>query len=273
MTAGNISRERPMASESGVKSARRVLGVLEFLSSNVEPMALHEIAGALELPRSSAHGLMGTLLDTGFVVQHRDKRYGLSMKWLALMSSTLASAVRINTTNLKEMASPVMVRLATTLSMTCNLAVLRGRDVIYIEKVDGGLSGLQIGTYVGAILPAHATALGKSLIAEFPDAQRDAWLDGEFRALTPKTLVSSDDLRGDLVTTRGRGYAIDDEESHLGIICLASAIVGYGHEPVAAISASGVKPAVEAIGVDTIGAHVRESAAQVSHLLGASQTA
>jgi DNA-binding IclR family transcriptional regulator len=98
---------------SSVKSARRVLGVLELLGSNPEPMALHEIASALELPRSSAHGLIGTLLDTGYVIQHRDKRYGLSMKWLALMSSTLASAVRINATNLREMASPVILRLAT----------------------------------------------------------------------------------------------------------------------------------------------------------------
>jgi DNA-binding IclR family transcriptional regulator len=50
---------------SSVKSARRVLGVLELLGSNPEPMALHEIASALELPRSSARSLMGTLLDSG----------------------------------------------------------------------------------------------------------------------------------------------------------------------------------------------------------------
>jgi DNA-binding IclR family transcriptional regulator len=196
-----------------------VLGVLELLGSNPEPMALHEIASALELPRSSAHGLIGTLLDTGYVIQHRDKRYALSMKWLALMSSTLASAVRINATNLKEMASPVILRLGATLNMTCNLAVLRGREVLYIEKVDSGLSGLQIGTHVGAILPAHATALGKSLVAQFSDDRREPWLDGEFAALTPKTLVSSDDLRESLIETRERGYAIDDEESHVGVIC------------------------------------------------------
>jgi hypothetical protein len=67
-------------------------------------------------------------------------------------------------------------------------------------------------------------------------------------------------------------YAIDDEESHLGVICLGSAIVGYGDEPVAAMSGSGVKPAVEAIGIETVGTHVRASAARISSLLGAFQT-
>lgn len=259
-----------MKSESGVKSARRVLGVLEFLSSNPEPKALHEIAGALEIPRSSAHGLMGTLLDTGFVSQHRDKRYGLSMKWLALMSSTLASAGRLHSTNLKEMASPVMLRLSVTLKMTCNLAVLHGRDVIYVEKVDSGLSGLQLGTHVGAMLPAYATALGKSMLAQFSEARREAWLDGEYVSLTPKTKVVPAALRADLLETRRRGYAIDDEESHLGVVCIASAVLGHGGEPIVAISVSGVKPAVEAMGIDAVGAEVRESAAEISSLLGAS---
>jgi IclR family acetate operon transcriptional repressor len=258
-----------MKNQSGVKSARRVLGVLELLSSRSEPMALHEIAGALQLPRSSAHGLMGTLVDTGFVSQHRDKRYGLSMKWLSLMSRTLASAERLNSTNLKEMASPVMLRLSATLKMTCNLAVLRGRDVLYIEKVDSGLSGLQIGTHVGAILPAYATALGKSLLAQFTTDRRDAWLEGDYVAITPKTKVTAADLREDLIETRTRGYAIDDEESHLGVVCIASAILGYGSEPLAAISVSGVKPAVEAIGIDAVGALLRGSAAEISSQLGA----
>jgi DNA-binding IclR family transcriptional regulator len=249
-----------------VKSAKRVLDVLELLASKPRSMALHEIAAAVGMPQSSAHRLMSTLLDAGFVHQ-KDKRYELSTKWFGLMSATLASAGSLGSGNLRQVAYPVMLELATDLKVTCNLAVLHGRDVVYIEKVDGGPFG--IGTHVGGVLPAHATALGKSLIAGLNPERREAWLEvGHFPALTPNTLTVVDDLRNELEQTRQRGYAIDDEEWHLGIACLASAIAGDSGEPVGAISVSAVKPSMLSLGLDVVGAQVRAGAERIKVLLG-----
>jgi DNA-binding IclR family transcriptional regulator len=250
-----------------VKSAKRVLEVLELLTSRPQSVALHEIAAAVGMPQSSAHRLMSTLVEAGFV-QQKDKRYELSMKWFDLMTAMLASAGRLNSSNLRQTAYPVMLQLSADLEMTCNLAVLHGRNVVYIEKVDGGRFG-QIGTHVGAMLPAHATALGKSLLAGLSPERREGWLDvGPYSALTSNTLTAVGDLRAELEKTRQRGYAIDDEEFHLGIVCLASAISGDSGDPVGAVSVSAVKPSILGLGFDVVGSRIREGAERIAARLG-----
>src|SRR5689334_10833283 len=110
-----------------VKSARRVLDVLEPLASEPRPMALHEISAVVAMPASSAHRIMSTLVDAGFVDQN-DKRYTLSMKWFALMSAALASVGSWGSGNLRQVAYPVMLQLAAEFKVTANLAVLQGRS-------------------------------------------------------------------------------------------------------------------------------------------------
>ena len=262
----DTSKPRSDTSVLPVKSAKRVLDVLELLASEPRAMALHEISAAVGMPPSSAHRLMSTLVDAGFVDQN-DKRYELSMKWFALMSATLASAGTSGSSNLRQVAYPVMLELAADFKVTCNLAVLQGRDVVYIEKVDGGPFG--IGTHIGGVLPAHATALGKSLIAGMSEERREEWLGvGNYRALTPNTMTSVDGLRRELEEIRQLGYAVDDEEWHLGIACMASAIPGRTGEPVGAISVSSVKPSMLGLGFDVVGARVREAAERIGTVLG-----
>lgn len=255
--------------DGGVKSARRVLEILELMTSRGEPLSLNDIVTNLELPRSSAHNLMATLVGAGFVRQQADKTYALSAKWLALVSAALGTASRTDLADLRHVAYPIMLRTANELSMTCNLAVLHRSNVVYVDKVNGRGTTLQIATHVGAMFPAHVTGLGKSILSSLEESELERWIEKHFdhTQLTPKSITSEEELHKDLEKARKQGYAIDDEESHLGVLCIAAPVLNADGEPVAAISISGIKPVVESRGIESVAAAIKQAASEVSSAL------
>jgi DNA-binding IclR family transcriptional regulator len=114
-----------------------------------------------------------------------------------------------------------------------HLAVLVGARVWYIDKVDS-LLPLKVDHPIGALSPLHCTALGKAFLA-FGRAR----LPAEQPAFTPKTLTTRRALSDEIERTRGRGYAIDDEEFSHGIRCVARPIYDADGAMIAAIGVSG----------------------------------
>jgi DNA-binding IclR family transcriptional regulator len=249
-----------------VRSAERVAAVLDLLGRSSEPLRHGLVARAIGLPKSTATNLLDTLADVGLVRRDGDG-YSLGVKLIELGA---AAAERLD---MRSIARPVLRDLSLLRIGTSNLAILQGHDVLYIEKVNNPNHVIQIATRIGGTAPAHATALGKVLVAALPpDAQRQ-WLDEHrFDAVTPHTITSVTAFKRALRFAAEHGYALDDEEQNLRTVCVAAPVRDHTGETVAAISLTCLSQDVHD-GRDSQIAGVIAGGQQVSKLLGASSTA
>ena len=238
-------------------AATHALGVLKLLGSHAAPMPAAAIARDLGLPRSSVYHLLGVLRDEGFVVHlPEERRYGLGVAAYELGSAYLRQDP------LRWIAQTVLTTLVAATTHNAHLAVLDGRDVLYvIEERAPGRPGLV--TDVGVRLPAHLTASGLAMLAALPPQQVNALFPSR-RVLTrrheagPASLTQ---LRALLAAARRDGYAEEDGFVTLGFASVACPVLDHTGHPIAAVAVT--YPASEA-NADALAVHVRRAAARVS---------
>jgi DNA-binding IclR family transcriptional regulator len=201
-----------------VKSAARTVELLELLASEHRPLTLSEIAARLELPVSSVHQLLRTLVTRG---------------WLASSGTTYSIGVRALLTGMSfierdpvvQALKPVLGMLRSELEETVHLARLDGKHMVYLLSRESEHQ-LRTVSRVGQSLPAHATALGKAALSTLAEADvRGRFADG-MPALTARTITDIDALVADLALTRKRGWAQEAEENTPGTACIAVSIPG-----------------------------------------------
>lgn len=252
-----------MVSDNGfVRSVERVAALLELLSQRKSPMRMIEIAQALDLPKSTTHGLLQTLQAKEFVVRDDNQRYRLSLRLFSL------AATALELVDLPELARPAMEELSASTGGTCNLAVLDGHWVLYIEKVEHRDSLVRLVTHVGTRIPAHATALGKVLVGALPEAEREQWLtDHIFERMTDHTVSDPNAFREDLVAQSKRGYALDNQELHSAITGFAAPVRDHTGSVVAALSLTYLGSSMNATEKRDLGKQVIQAADTVSTAL------
>jgi DNA-binding IclR family transcriptional regulator len=221
----------PAAPAASVKSADRTVELLELLSRTSEPLTLSEIQRALSYPKSSLFVLLRTLVARGWVeTDRRGTGYSIGVRALLVGTSYLDRdpVIRAATRSLEELRAEV--------NETVHLARLDGADVVYLASRESAHQ-LRLTSRVGRRLPAHATSLGKALLAARTDEEVDAILPAELDAITPRTLTERGALLADLAETRERGYAVERGENTAGLGCFAVAL-DYKHPALEAISCS-----------------------------------
>ncbi|MFN8192968.1 MAG: IclR family transcriptional regulator [Nocardioidaceae bacterium] len=247
---------------SQVPAATRALRVLRFLASQPDPVPLDRVMRACQLPRSTAYHLLNTMIDEGFVVHlPDDHRYGLGVAAFEVGSGFSRQGP------LQRIARRPLAALADSTGHTAHLAVLHGRDVLYVvEERPAGRPPLV--TDVGVRLPAHLTASGRAILAALPAAQvralfpdRGAFVDRH--GLGPTSLST---LRSLLVETRQRGYAVEDGEVTPGFASVAAAVLDHNGHPVAGLAVT--FPAEEVPDPDGLAGAVRRGATALSQRLG-----
>lgn len=217
---------------SQVPAATRALRVLRFLATQPEPVTLDRIARAVELPRSTAYHLVNAMIAEGFVAHlPEEHRYGLGVTAFEVGSGYARQEP------LQRIARRPLARLVDRLGQSAHLAVLHGRDVLYLlEERAPGRPPLV--TDVGVRMPAHLTASGRALLAALPRNQ--------VRALYPdrsafvhrhgKGPSSSSALRALLAETRQRRFAFEDGEVTPGFASVAAAVLDHNGHPVAGVA-------------------------------------
>ncbi|NUR60289.1 MAG: IclR family transcriptional regulator [Catenulispora sp.] len=215
-----------------VQSIERAAAILRLLARGSGRLGVGEIAASLGLAKGTAHGILRTLQGVGFVEQDKASgKYQLGATLLHLGTSYL---------DVNELRSRA-INWADALAARSGEAVwigtpLDGKVLIvhHVFRPDDSLQSLD----VGALLPLHATALGKVLLAY--DAQAAAALpESGLEPLTRRTLVSAAALKRELAKVRELGFAADVEEATLGQASIAAPIRGYGGLVVGAISITG----------------------------------
>lgn len=215
-----------------VKSAVRTVELLEYLAARHDrPARIREISSALDMPRSSAHALLRTLMAQGWVrTDDTGTLYGIGIRALLVGTSYLDGDPYL------PMITPFLDDLRREFDETFHVGRLDGTDVVYLATRESR-QYQRATNRVGRRLPAHATALGKALLADRFGPERDRHVLEPLEALTPSTIVARGELDEALETARVRGYATDDEENTPGIRCFAVAL-HYARPARDAISAS-----------------------------------
>ena len=242
-----------------IQSVDRAVRVLTALQGS-RRMALSELATRLELPPSTVHGLVRTLVAHGLVVQERgSNRYQLGPAVLRLGN------VYLDTIELRSKAIPWAEDVARRSGLAVRTAVLLLDDVVIIHhepRPDGSRQMPE----VGIVIPAHASALGKAILAF---TRPDGRLAGRpaLRSMTGETIASREALEAELESVRATGLADEVEEALLGE-CGVAAPVFDAHSDVA--GAIGVVVPSAAWPVDqAVRDAVREAARAISRELGA----
>jgi DNA-binding IclR family transcriptional regulator len=222
---------------TGVKSAGRVLDVLEHLAAAPDGVSFPALCAELQVPKSSLHALLATLADRGWVyLHHSTRQYRIGVRaWQAGRSFSGLDA-------LAQLAQPSLEAASAELNETVQLAVLDGVDNVYVAKVDSD-HPLQLVSRVGSRLPAYATGLGKVLLADLaPDELRRRMRGVEFQRFTDRTITDLGALERALVEARANGFAQDEGEYTTGVFCVAVPIVDATGTVVAAMSCSVPSP-------------------------------
>ena len=215
-----------------VKSAVRTVELLEYLAARpTDPARLREISDALDMPRSSAHALLRTLVAQGWVRSDpTGTYYGIGIRALLVGTSYLDSDPYL------PLITPFLEELRAQLDETFHPGRLDGTDIVYLATRESK-QYLRTASRVGRRLPAYATALGKALLAERFGVDRDEHVPAALEALTAGTITDRAALDHQLDDVRVRGYACDDEENTAGLRCFAVAL-RYCRPAQDAISAS-----------------------------------
>ncbi|WP_341718741.1 IclR family transcriptional regulator [Micromonospora sp. FIMYZ51] len=201
-----------------VKSAGRTLEVLEMLAASGGRRSLGDLARTLGIPKSSLHGILRTMIQRGWVeADDTGTRFGLGVRALQV------GAAYLDTDDAVGLLTGVLDDLSRQFGETVHLGRLDGAHVVYTAKRESR-HPLRLYSAIGRRLPAHATALGKALLAERADEVVDELVGALPTALTRHTITDLAALHADLAASRERGYAVDHEENTEGIVCFAVAV-------------------------------------------------
>jgi DNA-binding IclR family transcriptional regulator len=217
-----------------VKSAERALELLALVAKkqdNGDEVTQASLRRDTGLPRSSLHALLTSLVDSRFL-ELAGESYSIGMRAYEV-GNVYASGIDI-----VQVSRPVLSQLVQLHGHTANLAILDGREIVYLLKVDAP-HPIRLVSAEGRRLPAHCTALGKVLLSKFDDDELDRLYRGQTLAkVTPDTIDSYDELLKQIGRIRKTGIGTEVGESTPNVRCWATCIQDSTGTAVAAISVS-----------------------------------
>ncbi|ASO20982.1 Transcriptional regulator KdgR [Actinoalloteichus hoggarensis] len=197
-----------------VKSADRVLAILECLAEHGE-LTLGELRTRLDIPKSSLHALLHTLLDRRWIDQDGSRtRFSLGVRALQI------GTAYVDADPVTARCQEALDEIARRTGEAVHLGRLDGADVVYLAKRES-VHPLRLFSAIGRRLPAHATALGKAMLACLPPEDVRRIVGPRLEALTAATRTDVDTLLAELSQAAERGWASEYEENEPGVSCVA----------------------------------------------------
>jgi len=219
---------------STLSSVRNAARLLKEFSRGSREIGVTELSRRLGIGKSTAHRLLNTLAEERLLEQDPDTgayRLGLAMY-------ELGASVSMHT-DLHEACSPILDQLRNATRETVQVAVLDGREVVYVERRESPQT-LRLFGRVGHRNDAHCTSTGKLLLAYLPPRRLDDLLTGwTLTRKTPFTIHDPATLRAQLDLVRSRGWAENVNEAEMGVASISAPIRNGLGEVVAAVSVAG----------------------------------
>ena len=196
------------------------------------PAGLDQLAESSGAHKTTVLRLLRTLADERFVFRDGHHRYHLGSRIFELSSRALDQR------EVRSIAAPHLAAFNRAHGQTTHLAVLEGRDVIYVDKLESH-DRIRMYSRIGLRAPLHSSAVAKVLLADLPDADvRDLLSDLEFTRATANTITDAPTLLAELSLVRAQGWARDREENEPSINALAAPVRGASGRVIAAVSVS-----------------------------------
>lgn len=251
--------------EYNVRAVERAHLIMSCFDDEHPERGISEIAEVVGLHKATAHRIVTTLVNYGYLERATDgQKYRLGLE-LANLGFKV-----IRRMDLRREALPFMQKLVEEWGETCDLSILDHGRVFYLEVLRSH-HALTIAAAVGQRLPAHCTANGKLLLAYLPPAELDAILSQPLESFTASTITSPDVLRTQFKEFRDQGFAVDYEEFELGICAVAAPICNRKGVVIAAIGGPSPTSRMTQERISEIAGAYKEAAKAISHQLGCDQ--
>jgi DNA-binding IclR family transcriptional regulator len=245
-----------------INSVLKAIKIMHLFNETETRLTLTEISRRLEIPKSTAHNLLKTLLSQGYIEKVDGDAYALGTTPLVLTQN-----IRVNV-EIRDPAAPLLRKLADYARESVYLTIRDGDHVLYIYAVESP-QRLLARTAVGDRAPLHCTSVGKAILAFLPGEEVEAIMTRAGMAVfTEKTISSLEALKEDLAKTRKRGYAIDCGEHEVSTFCIGAPILDRRGRLIGACSLSGTNPDIVADRLDDLSKHVMYTTQEISRRMG-----
>jgi IclR family KDG regulon transcriptional repressor len=254
-----VSKKRP---KYFVPAAAKTVQILEALAECGKPVTLQELIEHTGLPKSSVFVILSTLETLRYVERDTSNTFRLGPKVIQI------GAAATQQSNLSTYFHQAARKIVEECGETVHLAILDQTEVIYVAREDG-THHVQFVASMGRRMPAHATGIGKALLATLPDGYIDTLYSGrQLTVLTPNTIRTLNQLKAELNRIRELGYANDNQEYAEGLQCLAAPIYDRTGQAVASISASFLSARANPEHFQVIADSVKRAAKDISERMG-----
>lgn len=224
-----MSEAGPQAGDQFVQSLARGLAVVRAFDADHQEMTLSEVAARTELTRATARRFLLTLVELGYM--RTDGRLFTLTPLVLQLGYAYLSGQR-----LPELAQPYLEDLSHREGESTSMAILDGTDIVYLARIHTRRI-ISVGISPGTRFPAHATSMGRVLLAALSTEDLDEYFAAaSLDALTPRTLTSREAIEAELARVRAQGYAVVDQELEVGLRSLAVPVLGADGRTVAAIN-------------------------------------
>ena len=224
-----------MSEQSDVASVQvidRAFSVLELVS-NEGSMSLKDIYTSLGLNKASAMRIANALVANGYLDKDERGNYSLTFKAYEVGIRAVRRVDYI--TFIRE----TLDQLAAELGVIAQFSVREENELLCLESFDLTRSNFSVYTKVGIRSQLYATSAGKAILMTYKDEEiKKLWDHMNIRIFTPKTVTDYDQFMQRIYEARYRGYALDDEESELGLFCIGAPLVNSTGKAIGAISLS-----------------------------------
>jgi IclR family KDG regulon transcriptional repressor len=261
--ASEAATEPPRERGGGVQSIERAFAILEEVARHREGIRLGDLSRRVGLHNSTTFHLVKTMVLLGYLRQMPGtKAYRVGRPLFTLAASALDETEMVN------LATPILEELSAETFESCHFAVRSGDDIVVLART-AGTGAFQLAERAGVVRPAHATALGKVILASLPRDQLESYLDRKpLTAFTPKTITDRELLVREIDKARASGIAYDDGEFNAEVRCVAVAVRNFSGQVVGAIGISGPVWRLSLAALEDKARLVRERAAKLSAEFG-----
>ena len=217
------------------QSVDKMFSIIETMALRGSPMRLNDIAEKSNVSTSTAMRILNALIANGYALQDEETSlYSLSYKFMWIGNSIQEKL------SLNQLLHPYLKEITRRTGISCALALCNGTTLVYVDEVVARQQMVRVHHYLGKPFPLYNTACGKVFLSSFTDAEFNMYVREEtFKATTPRTLCTPDELRENIRQIREVGYGYNDEEVIPGMRCLAFPLFDSEGQIFAGISLSG----------------------------------
>lgn len=245
--------------KSSIQVIERMMHLLDALAGHGAPVNLKQLAIQTGLHPSTAHRILGVMVESRLVDRVEPGTYRLGIRLLEL-GNLVKSRISV-----RQDALPYMQRLHQQLGETVNLSVRHDDEVVYVERTAASNSMMRVIHIIGARAPLHITAVGKIFLSHDSAEKSLQYMQRTgLPKFTENTLTDTDGLVRELDKIRRQGYALDNEEAEKGVSCIGAGIYNDEGRLVAGLSVSAPSDRLD----KAWAAQVKQTAENISRAIG-----